>query len=271
MNEYLDFAKNLAAEAGEVLLKYFQAEKLGLQIKEDNSPVTIADTEVNNLVISRVKQHFPGHGVLGEEASINLESSQLWIVDPLDGTSSFARGLEDWAFSLAYVENGKPKVGVVYDPILRRMMWAAEGDGAFENDRKLTLPNTIPDGFLEVSSWIGGGNKIVVFKDAVTESETHKAYSRHGGISLTNLPIAHALALTGAGRLHAAATSCVNPWDLAAGALIAQEAGAKVTDIFGRQVQRWDKNIPGALAAPPAVHQLLLDILLPVLNKAETQ
>jgi fructose-1,6-bisphosphatase/inositol monophosphatase family enzyme len=213
MNEHIDFAKELAHEAGEIMMKYFQAENLGLELKQDSSPVTLADTEVNALVIARVKQRFPDHGVLGEEDSFNLKSNKLWIVDPVDGTSTFARGLAGWVFSMAYVEDGKPQVAVVYDPILERLFWAKDDLGAF----------------------------------------------------------AHSLALTGAGRIDAVATSCKNPWDLAAGGFIAQQAGATVTDIFGKQIVRWDQDTPGMLAAPPKIHAMLLELILPLIKDAELQ
>jgi fructose-1,6-bisphosphatase/inositol monophosphatase family enzyme len=268
MNEHIDFAKELAHEAGEIMMKYFQAENLGLELKEDKSPVTLADTEVNALVIARVKQRFPDHGVLGEEDSFNLKSNKLWIVDPVDGTSSFARGLAGWVFSMAYVEDGKPQVAVVYDPILRRLFWAAEGKGAYENERRLELKDSTPEGILEIFSWVSGGLKILVFKDPTTEGKIIEAYNRHGGIFNHDGPVAHYLSLCAAGRLDAAVSSCMTPWDLAAGGFIAQQAGAKVTDIFGDPIERWDQNILGILAAPPKIHAMILEIITPITNNA---
>lgn len=269
--EYLDFAKELALEAGDIMLKYFLTDNLDLKLKGDNTPVTLADTEVNSLVIARVKEKYPDHGVLGEEETYNQDCSGLWVCDPIDGTSMFARGMSGWVFSLAYVENGRPKVGVIYDPLMRRLFWAAEGQGAYENERKLVLANEIPKGPLEIFSWTAGAHKAVIFKDKGIESRIIEAYNKYGDIFAYDGPVAHYLALAAAGRLDAAVSSCKNPWDLAAGSFIAQQAGAKVTDIYGVPVERWDENIKGIIAAPPKLHELLLEIILPVVKDAPLQ
>jgi myo-inositol-1(or 4)-monophosphatase len=260
MNQYIDFAKALSQEAEKILIRYFQAENIGLELKSDKSPVTLADTEVNALVISRVKERFPDHGVLGEEQSFNLDSKKLWIVDPLDGTWTFAHGLAGWDFSLAYAENGQVKVAVVLDPILRRLFWAAEGEGAYENDNKVEVNDSVPAGYLNVFSWTAGAVKGTLFKEPTTESKIIKAYNQQGRILVSSAPVAHMLALTGAGRIPATVSSCINPWDLAAGGFIAKEGGAKVTDLYGKPIERWDKNIKGILAAPPKNAEIIENI-----------
>ncbi|MET0779291.1 MAG: inositol monophosphatase, partial [Candidatus Saccharimonadales bacterium] len=146
----LRFAKQLAYEAGKIMLHYFNARDKGVTIKDDQSPVTLADTEINALVIERVKAQFPADGVLGEEACFGLGRSNLWVVDPLDGTPPFARGVPLSTFCMALVQNGKPIVAVVYDPYMDRLFWACDGLGAYENDRKLDLSTHQPVGKLGV-------------------------------------------------------------------------------------------------------------------------
>lgn len=271
MNEHLEFAKELAYEAGQIMKKYFLAEELGLSLKNDNSPVTLADTEVNSLVISKVKQRFPDHGVLGEEESFNLDCEKLWIVDPVDGTSAFARGVAGWVFSLAYCEAGQPKVAVVYDPILERLMFAAEGIGAYENERKLKLVNKDLEATKDIAIWLAGGLKGVALKDPSIDGQVWSELNKNLKAFPADGPIAHALALVGAGRIDASLTSVKNPWDVAAGGYIASMAGAKITDLLGNPIQRWDKDVIGIIAAEPFLHQKILKIAKPFMDKAELQ
>lgn len=267
LDEYLDFAKELALEAGGIMLSYFDAEEKGIELKEDQTPVTLADTEINSLVIAKVKAKFPDHGVLGEEESFNLEKNKLWIVDPLDGTPNFARGVPVAVFSIAFVVGGQPKVGVIYDPFTQRLTWATEHGVAFENNKKIDLANHKRSGSLVISSWVVGGINGSTFETAEIDGKLAAAYGKKGGIVAFDLPIAHALALVGAGRFDACITSVINPWDLAAGALICQEAGATVTDLFGDPVSDWSKSIKGALVAAPDIHKELSEVIQPVLKE----
>lgn len=266
LQEYLDFAKALALEAGEIMMKYFRTG-IDTQYKEDQTPVTLVDTEINSLVIRRVKEKYPGHGVLGEEESFNLNSDQLWVVDPLDGTPTFASGVPVFAFSLAYVEKGQPKIGVIYDPPAKRLSWALKGEGAYENGRRLDLGGHKPEGKLIVSAWVVGGVNQAVFKSNEVDGKVAAALGKRGGVVIFDMPIAYVLPLVAAGNFDACITSVINPWDLAAGSLIAKEAGAEVTDLFGQKIKRWDKDIDGVLVAAPTVHKELLGTLLPTLEK----
>lgn len=265
MNKELEFAKKLALEAGSIMLAYFDSKDIELELKSDDTPVTKADKEINSLVINKVKQNFPEDGVLGEEESFNLEKNRLWIVDPLDGTSNFTRGVTLFAFSLALVENSQLKVGVIYDPLAKRLFWATDGGGAFLNDRPIKpLINDDMSTWI-ISSWTEGGVSGVTFKDFRAEERISKVYQEHG-IRYWDLPVAQALAMVGGGYLEASITSCKNPWDVSAGALIARESGAKVTNIYGEEITEWHKDIKGVIAAAPSMHQQLLDILGPVIG-----
>jgi inositol-phosphate phosphatase / L-galactose 1-phosphate phosphatase / histidinol-phosphatase len=113
--DYLYFAIKIAKEAGDIMRAHFS---LGMkkEWKEDNSPLTITDTAINELVIQKVKESFPEHGVLGEEASLETtDATHIWVVDPVDGTIPFSHGVPTFAFSLALVVDGVPQLGVVFD------------------------------------------------------------------------------------------------------------------------------------------------------------
>ena len=115
--EYLEFAKEIAAKAGEIMLKYFKCEN-GANYKFDQTIVTKADTEINTYLVEKVKERFPGHSVDGEEEQFG-ESNYVWVCDPVDGTAMYARHIPVAVFSLALVIDGKPEIGVVYDPFYR--------------------------------------------------------------------------------------------------------------------------------------------------------
>jgi len=270
-DEYLEFAKSLAEDAGRIMKKYFLAEEMGLEIKSDNSPVTQADTEINELVVQWVKSRYPDHGVMGEEDSFGLDKDVMWIVDPLDGTYSFAIGIPPFAFSAALVEDGQLRVGVVYDPITKRLLWATIGQGAFENGKKLDITDKNLTDNLLISSWVVGGIENSIFSDKSVHGETAGAYAQTGRIDEIDLPIAYGLAITGSGRVDGLVSSIKTPWDVAAGSLIAMEAGAKVTDLFGNAVKRWDKEANGILAAAPKLHAYLSETIKSVLESAKNE
>jgi myo-inositol-1(or 4)-monophosphatase len=129
----LNFAKQLARDAGVIMKKYFRSDAAGTHIKNDKTLVTLADTEVNSLVIARVKEKFPSHSVLGEEKSFDVQDAKFtWVCDPVDGTQPFAMGLPISSFSLALVDDkGDAVLGVVYDPFEDRLFEAVQNGGAF--------------------------------------------------------------------------------------------------------------------------------------------
>lgn len=261
----LRFAKTLAYEAGEIMLHYFNAKDKGVAIKADESPVTLADTEINALVIERVRAAFPGHGVLGEEASFGLDKPCLWVVDPLDGTPPFARGIPLSTFCLALVQNGKPVVAVVYDPYTDRLYSAAKDQGAYENSQRLDLSQHQPQGKLGVCLEVAGGSYWTIFEDPAIGGRMLEAFDRASDTFTYYLPIAYSIVMVAAGRFDAVVTSGKNPWDLAAAGFIAQEAGATVTDIFGKPINRWNGDIAGLRAAKPEIYGRVAAIVDPVL------
>lgn len=267
MNDYLGFAKELAQEAGEIMMRHFRAEDLTVEYKADRTPVTLADNEINRLVIEKVKEKYPDHGVLGEEESLNLEKGSIWIVDPLDGTPNFARKIPPFAFSLALVIGGELKVGVVYEPLTDRLLCAAAGKGAYENGKKLDISQKKLPGRFQISSWVIGGIDNSVFSDKSILGEVADLYAQTGIITAMDLPVAYALAVVAADSLDGIVSTIKTPWDVAAGSLIAIEAGAKVTDLFGNEVKDWTKPANGILAASPDIHHFLSDTISPALEK----
>ena len=137
MEEYLEFAKDIAYQAGKIMIKYFNQNN-GASYKGDKTIVTIADTEINSYLIKRVKEKYPEHSVDGEEEQFG-KSNFIWVCDPIDGTAMYARHIPVAVFSLALVIDGVPNVGVVYDPFTDSLYTAIKGKGAYKNNEKISV------------------------------------------------------------------------------------------------------------------------------------
>ena len=139
MEEYLEFAKDIAFHAGKIMVKYFNQNN-GASYKGDRTIVTIADTEINSYLIKKVKERYPEHSVDGEEEQFG-NSHFVWVCDPVDGTAMYARHIPVAVFSLALVVDGVPNVGVVYDPFTDNLYTAIKGRGAYKNGEKIFVNN----------------------------------------------------------------------------------------------------------------------------------
>lgn len=252
----LVFAKNLAREAEVIALKYFSFETESLY-KEDNTPLTKADTEINELVIRRINKTYPEHSIYGEEASDKKEGSKyIWVCDPIDGTMGFACGLPIFVFSIALVDqsNGLPILGLINDPVMKNMYWAYKGSGAFRNGVKISVSKntTLKNTYLST----GASGRNVGFSNLPlmkTLSEKKCAVMRYpsfiyGGIQVANGKYIGAVYYERYGH------------DVASLKIITEEAGGKVTDLNGNE-RRYDENGIGCLVSNGLLHQELLEII----------
>jgi histidinol-phosphatase len=137
---YLDFAKDLACQAGTISLEYYQ-KNIVPDFKKDNSPVTAADRAVEQYIRGRIERTYPGHDILGEEYGDqgSLEKSIRWIIDPIDGTKSFMRGIPLYAVLIGMEVEGVVRVGVAYFPALDEMLCAADGEGCWWNGKRASV------------------------------------------------------------------------------------------------------------------------------------
>lgn len=223
--------------------------------KADHTPVTIADTTINQMVIEAVGAKYPGHDVLGEEASAQTGAKNVWVCDPLDGTTPYVYGIPISMFSLAFVHDGRPLMGVLYDPYQDRLYSAILGQGAFMNGRPLLVNShaTIQGSRLGVAAWklpsINSGSLIT---DAIS----------HGARSLTLICITYEAALIATGQVEGNIYPYPNPWDIAAIKVIVEEAGGKVTDLTGHE-QRYDQPLNGAIISNGHIHSALVELTHP--------
>lgn len=251
--EYLEFAKEIAYEAGNIMLKYFKIDN-GASYKGDKTIVTLADKEINSYLINRVKEKFPTHSVDGEEEQFG-ESDYVWVCDPVDGTAMYARHIPVAVFSLALVIDGTPYVGVVYDPFTDSLYSAIKGKGAYKNNEKISVNNYILEDIRTVchcDMWSKAKyNVCKVFEELRKKTRLNDI----GSITRVSCLVAtgdYSLAIfTGTEHKHC---------DIAAVKVIVEEAGGKVTDLFGNE-QRYDKSIKGALISNGIVHDEVIETI----------
>lgn len=256
MAEYakeLEFAKDIASQAGEIILQNFSKAALAVEWKEDNTPVTIADKEINKLVIEHIKNRFPEDGVLGEEQSHNENSERLWVVDPIDGTQPFSIGVPTFTFSLGLVDKSEPILGVVNDPVLKKTYWS-ENATAYCNQEEIRFNSagSLANSYVIVSSRMGEGHRETgeVYDNIIAAKS--KAFNFRS--------IVYGFMLVATGQAVAAVAGYCGPWDIAGAFPILKAAGATITDLDGKDLKFGEvKN--GILVSNGKVHDQMLELI----------
>ncbi len=255
LTKALQFAKDLARESGVIMKRYFQATDIGIEWKEDNSPVTVADRTINDLVIEKIKVTYPEYGVVGEEASYKADRETVWVVDPIDGTAPFSFGMPISTFCLALVHNGDVQVSVVYDPFQDRMYSAQVGLGAYMNDVRLHVSDasTLKKQY------------ILAFRSLTKPNHTgintmFDAIQREGAKTYMFASFSYAGALVADSRFVAACMEYGSPWDAAAISLIVSESGGMATDLNGKP-RKYNIWADGLILSNGKVHQKLVDLI----------
>ena len=259
---YLPFIKTLAKNAGALILK---KSKKGFKVKEKakNDLVTEVDQASEDLIIKTIKKTFPDHAILSEEdnfkngLSKDIEKAKyIWVIDPLDGTTNFIQGLPFYAVSIAlfkkekqsesknyeYIE-GEIIAGAVYIPMLDELFYASKGKGAFLNGKKISVSKRkkLDKAVLATGFHLKGAQQNIPYFEKIVGD--CRAVRRFGASAID-------LVYTACGRFDGYWEFNIKAWDIAAGVLITEEAGGKVTDIngnildlFGLQVFATNKHI----------------------------
>ena len=254
MNDDLKFATGLARQAGKIMRQNFS---LGMkkEWKEDSTPITVTDTEINALVLNAIQKKYPMHSFVGEEGSRLIESEYTWVCDPVDGTMPFSHGWPTFVFSLALTKNGESMLGVIYDPMMDRLLHAEKGKGAFLNGKKISVakdPSLSRTSFISISSDI----RLSSLRETLRAEGCHVP---------TLYSCVYTSMLVATGEFLAEIYAYNKPWDAASVKIIVEEAGGKVTDLKGEE-QRYDKEINGFIASNGLVHQKLVDLIWPLLK-----
>ncbi|OOZ42181.1 inositol monophosphatase [Solemya pervernicosa gill symbiont] len=252
MHPMLNIAVNAARAGGNTILRYIdRIDDLSIENKQRNDFVTEVDRQTEEEIIKVLRKAYPEHSILAEESGLTEGNEYQWIIDPLDGTTNYLHGFPQFAVSIALRYNDKIEQAVVFDPMRQEIFSASRGKGAQLNNRRIRVT---PRRSLE-GSLIGTGfpfrhpqhldNYLAMFKALSGQVADMR---RPGSAALD-------LAYVAAGRLDGFWEIGLNNWDMAAGALLIQEAGGLVGDFSGGKTYLESGNI---VAGTPKVYSALL-------------
>jgi len=257
----MDSAERAAREAGAIVMGMFKG-KYDVHEKSKNNPVTTADLEANRTIREILQFKFSADGWLSEEdydTSRRLSLSRVWVVDPIDGTKEFIEGVPQFAISIGFVVDGRPKVGVVYNPAEQRLYKAAAGQGAYLNDQPIRVTaRTEIDGAVLLVSRSEPQRKFKVFIDRCDIKPVGS--------------IAFRLAKIAAGDGDSTLTlRSIREWDICAGAMIVQEAGGVIVNGKGETMtfNQSECRFRGVVAANPSLVWGLQALLAEALAQQE--
>lgn len=255
MGPTLSYLEELAREAGAILREGYNKEHQ-VNYKGVIDLVTEVDHQSEAFLLGRVQSDFPSHHIFSEESGvIHGDDEHIWYIDPLDGTVNYAHHVPIFSVSVAYASSGTLKLGAVYDPLRDEMFTAERGKGAYLNGRRLQASSTTE---LQKSLLVTGfpydtwDTKQDNFSNFVRFAKLTQGVRRLGSAALD-------LSYVGAGRFDGFWELSLKPWDVAAGGLICEEAGARVTNIRGEA----DFISPpqSILATAPSIHARMLEEL----------
>jgi histidinol-phosphatase len=224
----LGFAHQIAWQAGKITLRYFQSD-LAVDRKADESPVTVADREAEAYMRSAIAARYPGHAILGEEEGLSGDSgaSHQWILDPIDGTKTFIRGVPFYGVMVGLVRDGEPALGVVNMPALGEIVFAARGEGCWLNGRpcRVSATATLRDSLV-----------VATVAHGYEEHGKEQAFRRILGAAglFRTWGDCYGHLLVAMGRAEVALDPIMSIWDAAALLPILQEAGGSFSDWQGR-------------------------------------
>lgn len=243
-------ARRLVRDFGEV-------ENLQVSKKGPADFVSIADKKAEETLVKELQKARPDYGFVLEEGHDieGTDSSNTWVIDPLDGTTNFLHGIPHFAISIGLVRDSEPYAGVVYNPVTDEMFWGEKGQGAFLNGRRLRVSarNSIGECLFATGLPFLGmekdGDRYMQRVDAV--SKTSAGIRRFGAAALD-------LAYVAAARFDGFWESGLQSWDIAAGTVLVREAGGFVSDIHGKRNMLENGTI---IAATDKMHPELLKLI----------
>jgi len=254
--EYLDFAVEVARAAGGILNHYAKREKF-VELKGRANLVTAADKDSEALIISAIRNRYPEHDILAEESGSFSSmgfSNAKWVIDPLDGTTNYAHQYPFYCVSIALEQNGVVTCGVVYDPLRDELFTGSRDRGSFLNGERLSVSDArkLSDALLLT----GFPYNLRDHLDRLVEQFQVFLYEsqavRRGGSAALDL------CYLAAGRCDGFWELNLQPWDTAAGMVILEEAGGRVTDFKGNAFSIYLKEL---VASNALVHEEMLELL----------
>ena len=253
MNEIVPFIERLALESGALIKRYVDSGDLGLEYKEDGSPVTRADRDAEELLRSLIESHYPDHGIIGEEhGSLREDADYVWILDPIDGTQSFIHGIPLFGTLIGLLHKGRPIYGCIHQPIL--------GQLCIGNNEVTTLngePIHVRDTQSLAQSTMLSTD---VFPPRYKRSRWKVSWE---GLSkevqlMRTWGDCYGYLMVATGRADIMIDPILSPWDLLPLIPIIRGAGGVITDIYGKDAEQGSS----AVAANPHLHKEVLKHLV---------
>ena len=231
---FLNTAIEAAHKAGDLMMKYRdRVDAIPVERKARGDYASEIDNACEQLIRGEIQRRYRDHAILGEEQGRTGDDEHLWIIDPIDGTSNYLRGIPHYAVSIALAVRGRVEVGVVYDPVRDELFSAQRGHGATLNKRRIRVSGraSLDTAILGSAFPFRNRRSMAPYMEMFdTLFEQCEDVRRGGAASLD-------LAYVACGRLDGYWELFLKPWDVAAGALLVQEAGGVVMDITGGD--RW--------------------------------
>lgn len=254
--DYLKSAEKAAREAGKIILSNLgKVKHISFKSSETNL-VTEIDKKSEQLIIDILLNDFPDFDVLAEESGgLSTKNSEyMWVIDPLDGTTNFAHGLPIFSISIGLLKGNEVIAGVVYDPTRDHLFYAEKGKGAFLNGKKLSVSKTKE---IKKSLLVTGfpynveENPDHCIERFVTMLKNSRAVRRLGSAALD-------FAYVASGIFDGFWEVKLNPWDIAAGLLLVKEAGGKITNFNGQEIDIFN---PQVLATNGLIHEQVIKLI----------
>lgn len=259
LDQAIEYLLKLAPQAGDILRKYFHSGQITAKLKDQVDVLTQADSEVEDFLTKNLKLKFPQFPILGEETAPkdyqsfkNLDN--LWVIDPLDGTLNFSRGIDNFAVSIGLVNKGIPKLGVVYVPIAEQLYWTHQReDKVFLNGKPIKVSSVSRTEECLIGSGLGWD--LQTRPKGIHWLENLSPYTRQ--IAFYGSAVAD-MARVASGKIDAYINTGLKPWDTAAAALFIEKAGGKVTTPTG---EKWDVFQPEMIASNGVLHSKILKLI----------
>lgn len=264
MHPMLNIAVRAARNAGKVILQKFEEkDKVEVLQKGSNDFVTNVDKDAEAMIRDTILKSYPNHSIVGEELGQQLgsDADYLWVIDPLDGTTNFIKGIPHFAVSIALKVKGRTEQAVVYDPIRGELFSATRGQGAQLNSKRIRVNKATDLSGTVLATGFPFKHKhhMEEYMNAFSALFIHTADMRRAGSAALDL------AYVAAGRVDGFFEIGLKPWDTAAGQLLVKEAGGLVTDFAGGNNQDKSGNI---VCGAPKLAQAIVKELRPHLSDA---
>lgn len=255
VREFAEFARLLAQRSGEVIRHYFRAN-YDIEVKSDESPVTVADRKAELLMRELIQSHYPHHGVMGEEFGHEQPNAAYqWVLDPIDGTKSFVNGTYLFGTLIALVLDSQPIIGVINNPVLNDFLIGTDGR-CWLNDRQVNVSNCLR---------ISGANLVTTCHLTPAEYQNGPAFDNlvRQVKQYRTWGDCHGYHLVATGGADIMTDPILNYWDLMALIPIIQGAGGTITDWSGGNVVE-SRGTLGAVATNGHIHDDVLRVLNPI-------